>query len=141
MQSITKLKIFQSLARIAPEGIDCYFDNVGGPISVDVIHQMRDYGRICVCGTISSHNLDSSTIPPVPIVQPIFVAKQLVMEGIQAWRYADKWMDGIQQMMQWVEEGKIQCHETITEGFENIPKAFIDMMKGGNYGKAIVKVK
>lgn len=131
--------ISKSLERIAPEGIDCYFDNVGGTISVDVIHQMREFGRICVCGTISSHNLDPLTIPPVRIIQPIFVAKQLVMEGIQAWRYAYKWMEGIQQMLEWIEDGKIQSCETMTEGFENLPGAFIDMMKGGNFGKAIVK--
>lgn len=133
--------ITKTLQRIAPEGIDCYFDNVGGTISIDIIHQMREFGRICVCGSISSHNLDRSSICPVPILQPIFVAKQLLMEGIQAWQYADRWMEGIQQMLEWIEDGKILCYESVTEGFENLPKAFIDMMKGGNFGKAVVKSK
>lgn len=131
--------ISESLQQIAPDGIDCYFDNVGGTTSIEVIYQMREFGRICNCGSISSHNLDASTICPVRIVQPVFVAKQLVMEGIQAWQYADRWMDGIQQMLEWVQDGKIICCETVTEGFENLPKAFIDMMKGGNFGKAVVK--
>lgn len=133
--------ISSSLQQIAPDGIDCYFDNVGGMTSVDIIYQMREFGRICVCGSISSHNLDTSEICPVPIVQPIFVAKQLVMEGIQAWQYADRWMDGINQMLEWVNDGKIKCSESVTEGFDNLPKAFIDMMKGGNFGKAVVKTK
>lgn len=126
------------LQQIAPDGIDCYFDNVGGTTSGDIIYRMKEFGRICVCGTISSHNLDASTISPVRIVQPVFVTKQLIMEGIQAWQYADRWMDGIQQMMEWVHDGKIKCCETVTHGFENLPKAFVEMMKGGNFGKAIV---
>lgn len=131
----------EKLQSLAPNGIDCYFDNVGGTISVDIIHQMREFGRICVCGSVSSHNLDASAVSPVRIVQPIFVEKQLTMVGIQAWQYADKWMDGIHQMMEWVERGKIKCCETVTEGFENLPKAFVEMMRGKNFGKAIVKSK
>ncbi|KAG4069464.1 hypothetical protein HA402_001763 [Bradysia odoriphaga] len=129
----------QALQQIAPDGIDCYFDNVGGTTSVEIIYQMKEFGRICVCGSISSHNFDASTVSPVRIVQPAFVTKQLVMEGIQAWQYADKWMEGIQQMLEWVTDGKIKCCETVTHGFESLPKAFINMMKGGNFGKAVVR--
>lgn len=131
--------ISKSLQQIAPDGIDCYFDNVGGTTSIEIIYQMREFGRICVCGSISAHNLDASAVCPVGIVQPNFVAKQLVMEGIQAWQYADRWMVGIQQMLEWVDDGKIKCCESVTEGFENLPKAFTDMMKGGNFGKAVVR--
>lgn len=131
--------ISQTLRKIAPNGIDCYFDNVGGTTSVDIIYQMKEFGRICVCGSISSHNLNANAISPVRIVQPVFVERQLVMEGIQAWQYADRWMDGIRQMLDWVSDGKIKCCETVTEGFVNLPKAFVEMMKGGNFGKAIVK--
>lgn len=63
------------------QGVDCYFDNVGGQISSQIIQQMKDYGRIAVCGSISSYNLDVKDMPQVPILQPIFVFKQLKMEG------------------------------------------------------------
>ncbi len=59
--------------------------------------------------------------------------------GFLVWRYAEKWMEGIKQMSQWVDLGKIKYHETTTDGFENLPKALIDMLRGGNTGKAIVK--
>jgi len=131
--------VSKALRAAAPDGVDCYFDNVGGEISSQIIQQMKDYGRIAVCGSISSYNLDIKDMPQVPILQPIFVFKQLKMEGFLVWRYADKWMEGIKQMSQWVDLGKIKYHETTTDGFKNIPKAFIDMLRGGNTGKAIVK--
>lgn len=66
---------------LSHQGVDCYFDNVGGQISSQIIQQMKDYGRIAVCGSISSYNLDVKDMPQVPILQPIFVFKQLKMEG------------------------------------------------------------
>lgn len=62
-------------------GVDCYFDNVGGEISSQILQQMKDYGRVSVCGSISSYNLDVKEMPQVPILQPLFVFKQLKMEG------------------------------------------------------------
>lgn len=126
------------LRAAAPNGIDCYFDNVGGELSVQIIHQMREFGRIAVCGSISSYN-DGNVLPKVSILQPVFVYKQLVMEGFQVWRYADGWMEGITAMFKLVDEGKLKYRETITYGFENLPQAFIDMLRGKNTGKAIVK--
>lgn len=129
----------KELRAAAPDGVDCYFDNVGGELSSQIIHQMRDYGRIAVCGSISSYNLNVSEMPTVPILQPVFVFKQLAMEGFLVWRYADKWLEGIQAMYKWVDEGKVKYHETTTEGFKNLPQAFIDMLRGKNMGKAIVR--
>lgn len=62
------------------------------------------------------------------------------MEGFLVLRWVDRWMEGIGQLLKWVKEGKIKYHETVTYGFENLPKAFIGMLKGDNTGKAIVKV-
>lgn len=66
--------------------------------------------------------------------------KQLRVEGFLVHRWNDRWMEGVSQLLQWVKDGKIKYKETVTEGFENMPKAFIDMLKGGNTGKAVVKV-
>lgn len=128
------------LKKYAPDGIDCYFDNVGGEISSFVINQMRHFGRISVCGSISSYNLPVSEWPLVPILQPAFVFRQLRMEGFLVHRYWNKWMTGLDQLKNWTIEGKIKCQETITEGFENMPQALIDVLLGRNTGKAIVNV-
>lgn len=135
-----KESVDDALKKHAPDGIDVYFDNVGGGISSIIMSQMRDYGRIAVCGSISSYNTPISEWPKVPILQPTFIFKQLTMEGFLIWRYADRWFEGIEQLKTWTEEGKLKYREHITEGFENMPKALIDMLDGGNTGKAVVKV-
>jgi len=127
----------QSLKESAPNGVDYYFDNVGGPFSDTVINFMNDYGRISVCGAISYYNDDAP--PLAPSVQGQLIFKQLRMEGFLVWRWMDRWSEGIREMAKWIQEGKIKYRETVTEGFENIPKAFIEMLEGKNVGKAIVK--
>lgn len=76
----------------------------------------------------------------VSILQPNFVFKQLRMEGFLVDRWMDRWMEGITEILKWIQEGKIKYHETITEGFEKMPVALIEMLRGGNVGKAVVKV-
>lgn len=129
--------IYQQLKKSAPSGIDCYFDNVGGEISSMIFHQMNSNGRIAVCGAISSY---SSEIPKVPAPQTIFVFKQLKMQGLIVWAWNNRWMEGITVMLKWIDDGKIKYQETVTEGFENTPQAFMDMLNGKNFGKAVVKV-
>lgn len=126
----------KALKEAAPNGIDCYFDNVGGELSSIIIHQMNMFGRISVCGTISTYN-DQQIQVPDP--QSLIVFKQLKMEGFIATRWANRWQEGIQEIAKLINEGKVKYHETITLGFEKMPQAFIDMMKGKNTGKAIVR--
>lgn len=129
--------LFKQLKESSPDGIDIFFDNVGGEVSSMVFSRMNNYGRISVCGAISAYN--GETIK-VPAVQPLFVFKQLKMQGFLVWRYENRWMEGLNEMVKLVQQGKLKHHETITEGFENTPKAFIEMLRGKNFGKAIVKV-
>lgn len=75
----------------------------------------------------------------VPILQPNFVFKQLKMEGFIVTRWGDRWMEGITEVLKWIKEGKVKYHETVTEGFENMPTALIEMLRGANTGKAVVK--
>jgi prostaglandin reductase 1 len=126
----------KALKEAAPKGVDCYFDNVGGELSSIIIHQMRPYGRISVCGAISGYN-DQQIMVPAP--QSMFIWSQLKMEGFLVYRWSDRWLEGITQMLSWIGEGKIKIEETYTEGFENMPQAFIDMLNGKNTGKAVVK--
>lgn len=128
------------LKKLAPNGVDCYFDNVGGDISTTVMYQMKLFGRVSVCGSISSYNADVNAQPKTTILQPAIVFNQLKIEGFIVSRWADKWQEGISQNLQWIQEGKLKYRETVTHGFENMFNAFSGMLKGENTGKAIVKV-
>lgn len=129
----------KKLIAAAPDGYDCYFDNVGGELSSLILSQMRPYGRVAVCGSISSYNTAPKDMPRVPILQPLFAFKQLRMEGFLVWRWADRWQQGIEGVYKLVEAGHVQYQETTTEGFKNLPRAFIQMLRGANTGKAVVK--
>lgn len=135
-----RTNVLRTLAEVVPEGVDVYFDNVGGDLSSDVISQMRKRGRISVCGSISSQDDFLKKLPKVPVIQGDMVAKELRMEGFMVFRYLDRWEEGVHQNLKWVQEGKLKYRETITEGFENSPRALVGLMKGENFGKALIKV-
>lgn len=129
-----------ALRKAAPKGIDCYFDNVGGDISSTVIYQMKEFGRIAVCGSISAYNSDASSLPKTTVLQPVMVFNQLKMEGFIVHRWANRSAESVQKNLQWIREGKIRYRESVTKGFENMFDAFIGMLRGNNVGKAIVQV-
>lgn len=110
---------------------------VGGQLSAAVRSNMAHFGRIAVCGSISTYNDSAPTM--TASVEPILVFKEVRMEGFLIHRYLDRYPEGLKQMAQWIRDGKIKVKETHTDGFENMPQAFIDMLQGGNTGKAIVK--
>ncbi|KAG8595259.1 hypothetical protein GDO81_001471 [Engystomops pustulosus] len=128
----------EALKKASPEGYDCYFENVGGKFSDAAVPQMKDFGRISVCGVISMYN---DAVPPSgPYIQPLILFKQLRMEGFIVTRWKDRFVEGQKQLLQWVLEGKVKYREHITKGFENMPKGFMGMLKGENTGKAIIQV-
>lgn len=128
-----------ALKEAAPDGVDCYFDNVGGELSSNVTYQMNQFGRIAVCGSIASYNVGVRNYPKVSILQPNFVSKELKMEGFTFNRWRHRWMEGIAQLHKWMQDERIKHYETVTEGFENMPTALIVMLRGGNIGKAVVR--
>ncbi|XP_015123536.1 prostaglandin reductase 1 [Diachasma alloeum] len=133
----------EELRKAAPEGVDCFFDNVGGQISSTIIYQMKLMGRVSVVGSISSYNDDErdiATLPKATIIQPGLVTGQLTVRGVRVVYWLDRWMEGISQNLQWIKEGKLKYRETVTDGFESTFKAFTGMLKGENVGKAIVRV-
>ncbi|GIN22016.1 NADP-dependent oxidoreductase [Siminovitchia fordii] len=121
-----------------PDGVDVYFDNVGGEISDAVLTQLNRFARIPVCGAISSYNLEEADIGPR--VQGTLIKKSALMQGFTAGNYSDRFPEGAKQLAQWLQEGKLKYRETIKAGFENIPSAFLDLFKGNNIGKLLVKV-
>jgi NADPH:quinone reductase len=120
-----------------PEGIDVYFDNVGGEISA-AVHTLLNIGaRIAICGQVSQYNLER--------VQPTFHPGLLVvfrarMQGFLVSDYASRFAEAIPRLARWVVNGDVRYREHVTEGLENAPRAFIGMLNGENRGKALVKV-
>ena len=129
-----------ALKEAAPKGVDCYFDNVGGMLSHRVRQQMNLYGRISVCGSISSYNDKTGQEAQVPVPELTTVFKQLKIEGFIVTRWWDRKEEAFSQLATWLQEGKLKVQEHITEGFQNMPEAFMGMLSGQNTGKAIVKV-
>lgn len=128
----------QQLERACPNGMDVYFDNVGGKVSDAVMNHMNRGARIVICGQIASYNL---TEPDVgPRVQSKLLINSAMMKGFTLGDYASRFGEGFKALGPWVAEGKIKYEETIVDGFENTIAAFLQLFSGGNTGKLLVKV-
>ncbi|NXM36363.1 PTGR1 reductase, partial [Oxyruncus cristatus] len=128
----------EALRKASPDGYDCFFDNVGGEFASIAINHMKKYGRIAICGAISLYN--DSMPQKGPYMQIPMIFKELRMEGFIVSRWNNRREEGVNTLLKWVVEGKVKYHEQVTEGFENMPMAFIGMLKGENLGKAVVKI-
>lgn len=134
----TTKNMAEAIEKACPNGVDIYFDNVGGEISEAVLFNINKFSRTINCGAISAYN---DTTPPKSLsVQPFLVKNSSSMQGFIVGDFADKHPEGIKQLAQWLQEGKLKYTETIQEGFENIPQAFLDLFEGKNKGKMVVKL-
>ena len=127
-----------SVSTACPEGIDVGFENVGGAIFEAVLWNMRDFGRIALCGMISNYN--DEKLQPGPRGMTVIVVRRLRIQGFIVTDHADACKEYVARATTWLREGKLHYRETIAEGIENAPGAFIDMLKGGNTGKQIVQL-
>jgi len=134
----TSTDIKADLAQLAPKGVDIYFDNVGGPISDAVLFHINRFARIVVCGAISVYN--NTELPKSLSVQPFLVKNSALMQGFIVSNYTEKFPEAMTQLSGWLAEGKLSYTETIVEGFDQIPNAFINLFEGKNTGKMIVKI-
>ncbi len=126
------------LQEVCPKGIDVYFDNVGGPLTDAVFTQINVGARIVVCGQIDQYN---ATRPPLgPRLFWYLIAKQARAKGFLVFQFAARFRDGQQQVAQWIKEGKVKYQETIVNGLEYAPTAFIGLFHGENLGKQLVRV-
>lgn len=127
------------LEKACPKGIDVYFDNVGGETKDTIIPFMNQFGRIPQCGAISGYN--ASKQETGPRLEGYIIYKRLTIQGFIVGDYQDE-MEKIESTLKkWVEDDKLKYDETVLNGVESIPKAFIQLFHGGNLGKMIVKVK
>ncbi|GAB3237861.1 NADP-dependent oxidoreductase [Hymenobacter seoulensis] len=127
-----------ALAAAAPNGVDCYFDNVGGAITDAVYNLLNKHARIALCGQISSYNATEAPVGPRPEGKLLTTSSRL--QGFIVSDYYQRWPEAVKQLTEWYKAGQLQTEETITDGFDQIPAAFLGLFKGENTGKAIVKV-
>ena len=129
---------FDALREMCPDGIDVYFDNVGGAITDAVVRLLAPKARIAVCGQISQYNLERPEMGPRLL--PHLLAKQARAEGFFVFQFADRYPKALKQLTEWLQAGKLKYREDIVDGIENAPRAFIGMLNGRNMGKQLVKL-
>jgi NADPH-dependent curcumin reductase CurA len=127
-----------ALSAIAPDGIDVYFDNVGGDHLEAAIGALRTYGRVVACGSISRYN--DAAPSPGPRNMFMVVTKRLRIQGYIISDHFERFGEFSREAGEWLRDGRLQYRETIVEGIENAPRAFLGLLRGENIGKMLVKV-
>ncbi len=136
----------QELAAACPKGVDIYFENVGGKTLDAVMPLMNTWGRIPVCGMISQYNLGglgmagSEGPDRLPRLWRTVLVQRLSIRGFIIFDHYDRAKDFQREVAGYLRDGKVKYREWVTEGLENAPRAFLEMLKGGNFGKTLVKV-
>ena len=126
------------LAALWPDGIDVYFDNVGGPITDAVFPLINRHARISICGQISQYN--ATELEQGPRLLWKLIEKQARVEGFLVFQFIDKFHTALADLAKWVEAGQIKYREHIQDGLENAPKIFLGLFDGENIGKQLVRV-
>jgi NADPH-dependent curcumin reductase CurA len=132
--------VSEQLRRAAPDGIDVYFDNVGGDHLEAALLALRNYGRVAMCGAVSLYNATEPSPGPrnLPL---IVVAKRLTLRGFIVSDHFDRMPAFAQEAGALLREGKIRYRETVVEGLEHAPDAFIGLLRGENVGKMVVQLQ
>ena len=131
--------VFRALKAAVPNGIDVYFDNVGGEILEACLAQMNNRGRISCCGAISQYDGTPSAHGPRG-VPGLIVVKRLVMQGFIVMDFMNERDEALNDLQSWVASGKLKVQEDVIKGLENTPKALIGLLAGENRGKRMIKV-
>ena len=131
--------IARSLHELLPEGIDVYFENVGGAHLDAAMGQMRALGRVPVCGMISAYNTKGARSEGVTTLSNM-IYNRVTMKGFVVYEFFDMRDQFLADMRQWIAEGKMKYQETIMQGVENAPNAMIGLLQGENSGKMLVQI-
>ena len=127
-----------ALDAAAPDGVDVYFDNVGGPITDAVFTKLNLDARVAVCGQISHYN--DEEVPTGPRKLPQIIAPRAKVEGLLVSDFATRFEDASERLGEWVAAGELHHRETVVDGLENAPDAFLGLFAGDNIGKQVVQV-
>jgi NADPH-dependent curcumin reductase CurA len=136
-------RLAEILGEACPQGIDIYFENVGGKVLDAVLPLLNTKARIPVCGLIADYN--STSLPKGPdrlgLLMGTILRKRLRVQGfIIMMDYGHRFQEFKQPMEQWVREGKVKFREDVVEGLEKAPDAFMGLLEGANFGKLVVKI-
>lgn len=131
-----------ALAAACPDGIDVYFENVGGAVFDAVLPLLNNFARIPVCGLVSAYNATELPDGPdrVPLLMRAILSKRLHVQGFIVWDYAAQEQDFLDEVGSWLRDGLIVHREDVVDGLENAPEAFAGLLKGRNFGKLIVRI-
>jgi NADPH:quinone reductase len=135
----TSKSIRKELASLCPEGIDVYFDNVGGEITEAVAANLDFHARIALCGQISQYN-NAKPYFGYSIL-PHLLTRSVMLQGFIVSNYSDRFGEALSHLTQWLDEGKLRYTETIIEGFDKLPEAFLGLFSGKNQGKMLIKTE
>lgn len=126
------------LKAACPDGVDVYFDNVGGTVSDNVLSLINDGARIPICGQIALYNL--TKLDAGPRIQTLLLIHRALMKGFIVSDYRKRFSEAMLDLSQWVRDGKLIARQTVVEGFEQLPEAFLGLFSGENIGKAVVRI-
>ena len=128
--------LYRALEEAAPDGIDGYFENVGGAVFDAVLARMNAFGRIAMCGMISGYNG-----APIPLTQPsLILQSRLTLGGFIVSEHMEVWPQALSELGAMVASGKLKFRESVAQGLEAAPEAFLGLLKGKNFGKQLVKL-
>jgi NADPH-dependent curcumin reductase CurA len=130
--------VLAQLGDAAPDGIDVYFDNVGDDHLDAALVTLNTYGRVAMCGAIAHYN--ATELPAGPSNMHLVITKRLTLRGFIISDHWDRLPAMTADVTAWLREGKLQHAETVVDGLENAPAAFIDLLRGGNTGKMLVRL-
>ncbi|HIC43591.1 MAG TPA: NADP-dependent oxidoreductase, partial [Sulfurimonas sp.] len=132
----------EQLGAACPDGIDVYFENVGGKVFETVLPLFNNFARIPVCGMIAHYN--ATELPPEPnkmsVIFRNILTKRLTFRGFIVWDFAEQEPEALTTMAGWIQEGTLKFREDFVEGLETAPEALIGLLKGANFGKLVVRV-
>ena len=126
------------LEELCPDGIDVYFDNVGGALTDAVVLRINARARVAVCGESSQYNLEEPELGPRWLGR--LILKQAKMQGFLVSGCAERFPEGLEQLAEWLRQGKLQYREEVAQGIEAAPQAFIGMLQGKSHGKQLVRL-
>jgi NADPH:quinone reductase len=135
----TSRTLRKDIAASCPNGVDVYFDNVGGEITDAVVANLNNHSRFVLCGQISQYN--NTRISTGPAILPVFLTRSVKLQGFIVGNYSAQFDDAMKQLTKWVKEGKLKYKETVIHGFDKLPETFISLFSGKNQGKMLVKAE
>lgn len=132
----------EQLAAATPDGIDVYFENVGGKVWDGVLPRMNEFGRVPLCGLVAGYNATSLPEGPnrVPVLMSTVLQRSLTLRGFIVREFHDQMTQFRADMTKWIADGSVQYREDITDGLTSAPETFIGMLRGENFGKVVIKV-